>query len=78
LLAGFTALALAPLPELGGVYLVAVILFTAWFWWQSVRLLIKPVRQRALAVFIASNAYLGLVLLTASIVVLLDFYLSKL
>ena len=74
LLSGFTALALAVTPGLGTVYLAITLLFTAWYWRQALRLLIKPTGKRALLVFIASNAYLGLVLLTASIAVLFNYY----
>jgi protoheme IX farnesyltransferase len=74
-LTGFTALALATRPSLGPIYLTAALLLTCWLWWRSIQLLAQPERQPALALFVASNAYLGLVLLAVSAETLIRFYL---
>jgi protoheme IX farnesyltransferase len=72
---GITALALVTRPTLGPVYLVVASLASLWLWWRSIRLLFKPDRQRAMAVFVASNAVLGMVLLAAAVETLIRFYL---
>lgn len=75
-LTGIIALALATQPTLGTGYLAASAVLTGWLWWQSIRLLIKPVKERALALFITSNAWLGLIVVAACAAVLLNYYLS--
>jgi protoheme IX farnesyltransferase len=75
-LTGLIALALVTQPTLGPVYLVTATLASIWLWWRSIRLVFKPERQPALAVFVASNAYLGLVLLAATAETLIRYYLS--
>lgn len=75
-LTGLIALALVTQRTLGPVYLVTATLASIWLWWRSIRLVLKPERQPALAVFIASNAYLGLILLAATAETLIRYYLS--
>jgi len=75
-LTGFAALALATRPTLGWIYLAVALLSSIWLWWRSVQLFVKPNEKRALAVFIASNAYLGLILLTAMAETLIRYFLS--
>ncbi|MFZ5918767.1 MAG: heme o synthase [Chloroflexota bacterium] len=62
-LTGLAALALATRPGLGVVYLLTAALATLWLWRRSVQLLAHPARQTAIALFVFSNAYLGLILL---------------
>ena len=76
LLTGLAALALASQPALGPVYLSVAALASLWLWWRSVQLLRQPERKQALAVFITSNAYLGLVLLAAMAGTLTRYFLS--
>jgi protoheme IX farnesyltransferase len=66
-LTGFAALALASRPALGPIYLVIAALASVWLWWRSIQLLIRPGRRPAMTLFITSNAYLGLILLAASV-----------
>jgi protoheme IX farnesyltransferase len=63
LLTGLVALTLAAQPTLGILYLATSLLSTLWLWWLSIRLLIRPIRRQAIALFITSNIYLGLLLL---------------
>jgi len=74
-LTGLIALALASRPTLGPAYLVITGIASAWLWRRSVHLVHRPDRKRALALFVASNAYLGLVLLAASVETLIRSYL---
>ena len=57
------ALALAAQPALGWLYLAPVAAASIVFLLLSIRLIRRPVRARALALFHTSNLYLGLVLL---------------
>lgn len=75
-LTGLIALALATQPTLGTVYLVTAMVASIWLWWRSIQLVLRPERKPALAVFVASNAYLGLVLLAATAETLIRYYLS--
>ncbi|HFD40736.1 MAG TPA: protoheme IX farnesyltransferase [Anaerolineae bacterium] len=74
-LTGLIALALVSRPTLGPVYLVTAGAASVWLWLRSLQLVHRPDRKRALAVFVASNAYLGLILLVASLETLARFYL---
>jgi protoheme IX farnesyltransferase len=60
--ASLTALALATLPVLGWIYTAPVALATVSFLALSIRLVFKPDRRHALALFHTSNLYLALVL----------------
>jgi len=62
-LTGLAALALATRPGLGVIYSLTATLATLWLWQRSVQLLARPARQTAIALFVSSNAYLGLILL---------------
>jgi protoheme IX farnesyltransferase len=62
--AALAALALATRPGLGWLYLAPVGLATAGLLGLSIRLVMAPSRQRALAVFHGSNLYLALAILT--------------
>jgi protoheme IX farnesyltransferase len=57
------AVALATRPALDGFYLIPAGLATLGLLGLNIRLIVKPGRQRALALFHASNLYLALVLL---------------
>ena len=61
--ASLAALALAALPALGWLYAAPVVLATVAFLVLSIRLIVKPGKQQALALFHTSNLYLALVML---------------
>ncbi len=61
--ASLAALALAALPALGWLYAASVALATVAFLALSIRLIVKPGKQQALALFHTSNLYLALVML---------------
>lgn len=69
--AGFAALALGVVSDLGWLYLVTAAGATAMMLWRCWRLLQDPTAQRAKIVFLASNLYLALVLVFLCIAVLL-------
>jgi protoheme IX farnesyltransferase len=60
--ASLAALALAVLPVLGWIYAAPVALVTAAFLALSIRLIVKPGKRQALALFHTSNVYLALVM----------------
>jgi protoheme IX farnesyltransferase len=60
--ASLAALALAVLPVLGWLYAAPVALATVAYLALSIRLIFKPGKQQALALFHTSNLYLGLVM----------------
>ncbi len=70
LLTGLVALTLAAQPTLGILYLTTSLLATLWLWWLSIRLLIRPIHHQAMALFITSNIYLGLLLLAICVDIL--------
>ncbi len=66
-LTAWAALALVSRPSLGPIYLSLAGAASLWLWQRSIRLLRRPNRERAMALFVASNAYLGLILLAAGL-----------
>jgi protoheme IX farnesyltransferase len=74
MLTGFAALALATRPTLGPIYLGIAALASAWLWWRSIQLLIRPESGSAMVLFVTSNAYLGIILLAASVETLVWFF----
>jgi protoheme IX farnesyltransferase len=67
LLTGFAAMLLGLAPALGWLYLAPVTLLTVDMVRRNVRLIREPNPKHALALFIASNTYLMIILLAASI-----------
>jgi len=65
---GVTALLMAAHPALGVSYLIPVGLATLWLGHRTIRLLNRPERGAAFALFKCSNVYLGLVLATLVVI----------
>lgn len=64
---GIAAIALAADDALGWAYLIPTGSFTLYYLWQSVRLIYTPTRKQALWVFLSSNLYLTVILLSVCI-----------
>ncbi len=62
--AGFVALLLVLTPDLGLIYLIPVVLATADMFRRNIRLIRNPTPQNARSLFISSNIYLMVVLLS--------------
>jgi protoheme IX farnesyltransferase len=74
-LTGLAALSLATRPGLGLAYALTAVLATLWLWQRSIQLWNRPARQTAMALFVSSNAYLGLILLAICAQVLVRSWL---
>ncbi len=64
---GIATFALAADEALGWVYLLPAGGFTLYYLWQSARLIFTPTRKQALWVFLSSNLYLTVILLSVCI-----------
>jgi len=71
---GIAGLLLVLLPFLGWLYFIPMILVTAMLSWRNIRLIIEPSPVRARSMFIGSNIYLLIFLLTICIDSSLPFF----